>query len=270
MTYGLADVVQQRRLIELSDADATYKRLAGAKLDAMLGLAETGDCRRVRLLSYFGEASKPCGNCDNCLAPPEQVDATEAARKLLSCIYRCEQASGFGFAATHIIDVLRGKPGEKVTKFGHDRLSTFGIGADQSEAEWRLLLRRLVALHIVEVDHTTFNVLRLTEASRAVLRGERPIELRRPPETVPRRSKRKAAKGAIEDPLFEKLRAWRAAIAKEHGVPAYVVFHDGTLHAIAQSRPMGLDQLREISGVGEKKLARYGDSLLELVRAGGS
>jgi ATP-dependent DNA helicase RecQ len=267
MTYGLADVVQQRRLIELSDADATYKRLAGAKLDAMLGLAETGDCRRVRLLAYFGEASNPCGNCDNCLAPPEQVDATDAARKLLSCIYRCEQASGFGFAATHIIDVLRGKATEKVAKFRHERLTTFGIGADQSEAEWRLLLRRLVALHIVEVDHTTFNVLRLTEASRAVLRGERPIELRRPPEAVPRRSKRKAAPVAGTDPLFEKLRAWRAAIAKQYGVPAYVVFHDGTLRAIAQARPLELDQLRGISGVGEKKLASYGESLLELVRA---
>jgi ATP-dependent DNA helicase RecQ len=265
MTYGLADVVQQRRLIELSDADATYKRLAGAKLDAMLGLAETGDCRRVRLLAYFGEESQACGNCDNCLAPPEHIDATEAARKLLSCIYRCEQASGFGFAATHIIDVLRGKPGEKVTKFGHDRLSTFGIGADLSEAEWRVLLRRLVALHIAEVDHATFNVLRLTEASRAVLRGERPIELRRPAEVMPRRSKRKAAASVSADPLFEKLRDWRAAIAKEHGVPAYVVFHDATLHAIAQSRPLELDQLRRISGVGEKKLARYGASLLELL-----
>jgi ATP-dependent DNA helicase RecQ len=271
MTYGLADVVQQRRLIELSEADATYKRLAGAKLDAMLGLAETGDCRRVRLLAYFGEESRACGNCDNCLAPPEHSDATEAARKLLSCIYRCEQASGFGFAATHIIEVLRGKTGEKVTKFGHDRLSTFGIGADVSEAEWRLLLRRLVALHVVEVDHTTFNVLRLTEASRAVLRGERPIELRRPPETVVARTrKRKAAPtaaGGDGGALFEKLRAWRAAVAKEHGVPAYVVFHDGTLHAIAQSRPMELDQLRRISGVGEKKLASYGEALLELVRA---
>jgi len=269
MTYGLADVVQQRRLIEMSDADATYKRLAGAKLDAMLGLAETGDCRRVRLLAYFGEASKPCGNCDNCLAPPEQVDATEAARKLLSCIYRCEQASGFGFAATHIIDVLRGKATEKVFKFGHERLTTFGIGADWPEAEWRLLLRRLVALHIVEVDHTTFNVLRLTEASRAVLRGEQRIELRLA-QPAPKKGKRKAAAPAAGDAsLFEKLRAWRAAVAKEHGVPAYVVFHDGTLNAIAQARPVELDQLRGISGIGEKKLASYGASLLELVRAEG-
>ncbi|MGH6608635.1 MAG: RecQ family ATP-dependent DNA helicase, partial [Burkholderiaceae bacterium] len=179
MTYGLADVVQQRRLIEMSEADPTYKRLSGAKLDAMLGLAEAADCRRVRLLAYFGEPSGTCGNCDNCLTPPQTIDATEHARKLLSCIYRCERASGFGFAATHIIDVLRGKSSEKVAKFGHERLSTFGIGADLSEAEWRLLLRHLVAQHVVEVDYATFNVLRLTEASRAVLRGECTIELRK-------------------------------------------------------------------------------------------
>ena len=134
MTYGLSDVVQQRRLIEMSEADGLYKRLSGAKLDSMLGLAEAADCRRARLLAYFNEASAACGNCDNCLAPPERIDATEAARKLLSCIYRCERGSGFGFAATHIIDVLRGKPTEKVAKFGHERLSTFGIGTELSEA----------------------------------------------------------------------------------------------------------------------------------------
>ena len=269
MTYGLADVVQQRRLIEMSEADALYKRLSGAKLDAMLGLAEAADCRRVRLLAYFGEASAPCGNCDNCLAPPARVDATEAARKLLSCIYRCERGSGFGFAATHIIDVLRGKPTEKVAKFGHERLSTFGIGAELSEAEWRLLLRHLVAQHIIEVDHSTFNVLRLTEASRAVLRGERAIELRQQTAQPRRRSAKQRATTAVpDDPLFEKLRAWRAAVAKEHGLPAFVVFHDGTLRAIAQVRPKSLAELRTISGVGEKKLASYGDDLLALLSAG--
>ena len=272
MTYGLADVVQQRRLIEMSEADATYKRLSGAKLDAMLGLAEAADCRRVRLLSYFGEASAPCGNCDNCLTSPQRVDATEAARKLLSCIYRCQRGTGFGFAATHIIDVLRGKPTEKVTKFGHEQLSTFGIGTELSEAEWRLLLRHLVAQHIVEVDHATFNVLRLTEASRAVLRGERTIELRQQT-AEPRRRKTKqrassAATAGDHDPLFEKLRVWRAGVAKEHGLPAFVVFHDGTLHAIAQMRPTSLHQLRGISGIGEKKLASYGEGVLALVAAG--
>jgi ATP-dependent DNA helicase RecQ len=271
MTYGLADVVQQRRLIELSGADPAYKRLSGAKLDAMLALAEAADCRRVRLLGYFGESSAPCGNCDNCLAPPELVDATEAARKLLSTIYRCQQAGGFGFAASHVIDVLRGKVTEKVTKYGHERLSTFGIGQDMPEAEWRLLLRQLVAEHIVEVDYETYNVLRLTEASRAVLRGERTIRLRRPAEGRPRRRKGKGAgaEGAVDSPLFERLRNWRAGVAKEHGVPAYVVFHDGTLRAIAAARPSSLEELAGISGVGEKKLERYGEALLGLIDPAG-
>ena len=273
MTYGLADVVQQRRLIELSEADPAYKRLSGAKLDAMLGLAEAADCRRVRLLAYFGEASAPCAHsqnaCDNCLSPPELVDATEPARKLLSTIYRCEQASGFGFAASHIIDVLRGKATEKVAKFGHERLSTYGIGQELSEAEWRLLLRQLVAEHIVEVDYDTYNVLRLTDASRAVLRGERTIRLRRASAAPARRRKGKSsgAEGGVDSPLFERLRTWRAAVAKEHGVPAYVVFHDGTLRAIAAARPSSLVELGDISGVGEKKLERYGSDLIGLIGA---
>jgi ATP-dependent DNA helicase RecQ len=224
----------------------------------------------VRLLSYFGEASKPCGNCDNCLAPPQRADATEAARKLLSCIYRCERGSGFGFAATHIIDVLRGKQTERVTKFGHERLSTFGIGTELSEAEWRLLLRHLIAQHIIEVDHATFNVLRLTDASRAVLRGERTIELRQQVAQPARRKSKQRATHAVDDhdPLFERLRGWRAAVAKEHGMPAFVIFHDGTLRAIAQVRPKSLAQLRAISGIGEKKLATYGESVLQLLQAG--
>ena len=278
MTYGLADVVQQRRLIELSDADVQYKRLSSAKLDAMLGLAEAGDCRRVRLLAYFGETSGPCGNCDNCLAPPALWDATEPARKLLSCIYRCEQASRFGFAATHIIDVLRGKSTEKTVKFGHEALSTFGIGADLSEAEWRLLLRQLVAQHIVEVDYDHYNVLRLTEASRTVLKGERRIELRRPSDK-PLRAKRERRRGAApgtagsapaaaDAALFERLRAWRAGVAKEHGVPPYVVFHDATLNAIAAARPGSLEALRGISGVGERKLANYGAAIVRIVAGG--
>ena len=266
MTYGLADVVQQRRLIEMSEADAVYKRLSGAKLDSMLGLAEAADCRRARLLAYFDEVGASCSNCDNCLTPPQRVDATEAARKMLSCIYRCERGSGFGFAATHVIDVLRGKATEKVAKFGHDRLSTFGIGTDLTEAQWRLLLRHLVAQHIVEVDSSTFNVLRLTESSRAVLRGERTIELRQQ-NAEPRRrpTRQRAVETHGDDPLFEKLRAWRASVAKEHGVPAFVVFHDGTLRSITQIKPRSLIELSMISGVGEKKLASYGQGLLNLL-----
>ncbi len=270
MTYGLADVVQQRRLIEMSEADDTYKRLSTAKLDAMLGLAEAADCRRVRLLAYFGEDSSPCGNCDNCLSPPQVRDASDDARKLLSCIYRCQQASGFGFAATHIIDVLRGKLTDKAQKFGHEKLSTFGIGADVAEAEWRLLLRQLVAQHLVEVDYERFNVLRLTEASRAVLRGERKIELRRQVAVARGKAKKARLTGggmmdAATSTLFDRLRAWRGQIAREHGVPAYVVFHDSTLQAIAQARPASIDALRAIPGLGERKLANYGTQLLDLI-----
>jgi ATP-dependent DNA helicase RecQ len=271
MAYGLADVVQQRRLIEQSAADESYKRLSGSKLDAMLALAEAADCRRVRLLAYFGEASQPCGNCDNCLAPPALRDATEDARKLLSTIYRCQQAGGFGFAATHIIDVLRGKSTDKVARFRHEELSTFGIGADRTEAEWRLLLRQLVAQHLVEVDVDRYNILRLTEASRAVLRGERRVELREQTAEPKRRARPKAAAvegldGAAEQ-LFGRLRDWRAGIAREHGVPAYVVFHDGTLRAIAQQRPQTLAALAQISGIGAAKLERYGGDVLALTQA---
>ncbi len=272
MTYGLADVVQQRRLIEQSEADEAYKRLSMVKLDAMLGLAEAADCRRVRLLGYFGEASGPCGNCDNCLAPPQVRDASEDAKKLLSCIYRCQQASGFGFAATHVIDVLRGRLTDKVRRFGHDRLSTFGIGADVAEAEWRLLLRQLVAQRLVDVDPERFNVLRLTESSRAVLRGSRKVELRRQVALPRARAKKAVAAPAaplpdLEAALFARLRAWRAEVAREHGVPAYVVLHDSTLRAIAQARPASLEALRALPGLGERKLANYGEQLLALVAA---
>ena len=273
MAYGLADVVQQRRLIDQSDADDTYKRLSTAKLDAMLGLAEATDCRRVRLLAYFGEASQPCGNCDNCLEPPSVWEATEAARQLLSCIYRCQQASGCAFAATHVLDVLRGKSTEKTQRFGHDQLSTFGIGATIAEAQWRVLLRQLVALKFVEVDSEHFNVLRLTEAARPVLRGEVHVSVRRHVERA--RKKRKERNTAVHatamqgeaTPLFERLRAWRAEISKARGVPAYVIFHDETLRAIATRRPTSLEALRGISGEGEKKLEHYGKDVLEHVQS---
>ena len=282
MAYGLSDVVQQRRLIELSDADDAYKRLSSAKLDAMLALAEAADCRRVRLLAYFDEASTPCGNCDNCLSPPELIDTTESAQKLLSTIYRCRQTGHTRFAATHIIDVLRGKRSEKVDRHGHHALSTFGIGADVSEADWRLLLRQLVAQHLLEVDAAHFNVLQLTEASREVLRGQRRIHLKRREPGVER--KRRGTSGAAgaggksataraampvlsaaEAALFERLRTWRAQVAREHGVPAYVVFSDATLQAIAQARPHNLEALRAISGVGDTKRDRYGAALLACI-----
>ena len=278
MAYGLQDVVQQRRLIDLSDADDAYKRLSTAKLDAMLALAEAADCRRVRLLGYFGEASAPCGNCDNCLNPPQLIDATEAAQKLLSTIYRCRQASGTSFAASHLIDVLRGKRTEKTERHGHHALSTFGIGADLSETDWRLLLRQLVAQRLVEVDAAHFNVLHLTDASRAVLKGEQRIHLkhREPGAERRRRSTNGSttstgtrltmqAMSSADAELFAHLRTWRAATAKEHGVPAFVVFPDATLQAIALARPDSLDALRGISGVGDKKRDTYGAALLEVI-----
>jgi ATP-dependent DNA helicase RecQ len=289
MVYGLQDVVQQRRMIDQSEASADYKRAAGAKLDALLGLCETTQCRRVRLLDYFGEAAEPCGNCDNCLDRPQEWDGTVAAQKLLSCIARCESATGFGFGAQHIIDILRGSRTAKVEQFRHDRLSTFGIGADLEAAQWRAVLRQLVMLRLVEVDTERYSVLRLTAACREVLRGQRTIRLRR---AIDRGAMRPAGRGAIDRtrvtgaqaarvlsegsarladddthlPLFQALRAWRLQVAREHGVPAYTVFHDATLEEIARRRPGSTEELRTVSGVGAIKLERYGSAVLDVVQ----
>jgi ATP-dependent DNA helicase RecQ len=277
MIYGLADVVQQRRLIEQSPSGEEHKRISGAKLDALLGLCETVECRRVRLLDYFGEASTPCGNCDNCLSPPEEWDATEAARKLMSCIYRCEKASGFAFGAQQIIDVLTGQRTAKVEQFGHDRVSTFGIGRELSALQWRAVVRQLVAMKLLRVDYERFNVLRLTQACRDVLNGTRTLRLRKPSERLPakRKSRRGASAaqpataapvGASNETVFQALREWRKVVAREHGVPAYTVFHDSTLMEIARVLPGSLDDLRGISGIGASKLERYGAPLLQIVR----
>ncbi len=280
MVYGLADVVQQRRLIDLSEADDTFKRASNAKLDAMLGLCETANCRRQYLLAYFGESIAPCGNCDNCQTPPATFDGTEAAQKLLSCIWRCERASGFGYGAQHIIDVLRGQRTEKVMQRGHDTLSTFGIGAEMDEGQWRAVLRQLITLHFIHVDHDSYGVLKLTEESRAVLKGERRLTLRRdtaPPGAGGRRRRRAgarvdaataaAAATPQEEALFQSLRDWRKGVAQEHGVPAYTVLHDATLREIARLRPGDEQALGQISGMGTTKLSRYGAALVELVRA---
>ncbi len=288
MTYGLADVVQQRRLIDQSEADDAHKRVASGKLDAMLALAETIGCRRVQLLGYFGETNpgwSNCGNCDNCLQPPQPWDATEAARKLLSCIYRVRQASGFGFGAQHILSVLRGQATPRVVQHGHDSLSTFGIGADLAEAAWRAVLRQLIAQGIVSVDHARHQVLVLTEASRALLRGERTLQMRAPqaPERARAKRARRGATTARESPagagsqagtdprneaLFERLREWRRAQAAERGLPPYVIFHDKTLREIAQARPQSVQALSQIGGVGSHKLEAYGEAIVELVHAG--
>ena len=267
MAYGLADVVQQRRLIEMSEAGDAHKRVASAKLEALLGLCETAGCRRVRLLQYFGEASGPCGNCDTCLEPPQTWDATDAARKALSAIYR----TGQRFGAVHVIDVLRGKDGERVARWDHDKLSVFGVGADLDETAWRGVFRQLVAMGLARVDHESHGALKLAQASRAVLKGEQSVEMRR---VVAGRSRAKRSRTgpAIDLPpaaggLMERLKRWRLAEAQAQSVPAFVVLHDSTLAEIARRRPRTLAELAGIAGIGARKLERYGAPLLEVVSA---
>ncbi len=274
MAYGLQDVVNQRRMIDESPADEDFKHVMRGKLDALLALAEATDCRRVRLLSYFDEASEPCGNCDNCLHPPALWDGTDAARKLLSTVYRAEQHSGFSFGAGHIMDVLRGKQTEKVAQFGHQQLSTFGLGATYSEAQLRGVLRQLIAMGALNVQGQVFNTLQLTEGSRAVLKGEVSVQLR---ESVSQKTEKKkrstkapgpAAANLSQDALvrYINLKAWRAEVAKEHNLPAYVIFHDATLAHIAEAAPINLEDLQGISGIGAKKLEAYGQEVLKVCR----
>ncbi|MEO8311469.1 MAG: DNA helicase RecQ [Caldimonas sp.] len=285
MAYGLADVVNQRRMIEESPAGEEFKRAQRGKLAALLALAEAHDCRRVRLLAYFDEASLPCGPlasqnaCDNCRAPPATWNATEASRMALSGVYRFQQAGGPSFGAGHLIDVLRGKSTDKVAQFGHERLSTFGIGAAVSEVQWRAVLRQLIALGHLQTE-SEYQTLALTESSRAVLRGEVPLLLREDSAATPRGkgSRTRAARGAAKPPprpldaaaleRFAALKAWRGEIARAHNLPAYVVFHDATLAEMADLRPESLDALAGISGVGDRKLAAYGDQILTLLRDG--
>ena len=273
MAYGLQDLVQQSRMIDESEASDDYKRVSSAKLDALLGLCETAGCRRVRLLAYFGEASTPCGNCDTCLEPPITWDATEAARKALSAVYR----TGQRFGAGHVIDVLRGAGGDKIERWGHQQLAVYGVGADIDDNEWRSVFRQLIALGLLEVDHGAHGALRLTESARPVLKGEQAVEMRR----FIRRQKVKGARGAARgsgsgarapvvldaggDALLEKLRGWRQAQARAQALPAYVIFHDATLVEIARRRPTSLDALAGVPGIGAKKLERYGPSLLEVL-----
>ena len=265
MAYGLADLVQQRRLIEMSDAGDAYKRVATAKLDALLALCESAQCRRVGLLAYFGEASSPCGNCDTCLDPPQTWDATEASRKALSAIYR----TGQRFGAVHVVDVLRGRTNERVGRWDHQKLSVFGIGADIDDPQWRNILRQLVALGHVAVDHEAYGALRLTESARPILRGECAVEMRRAPERSTERKFRQRMRAnltaQVDDSLLARLKSWRAEEAKRQGVPAYVILHDSTLIAIAQLVPGSLDALANVSGIGAKRLERYGEAVLTIV-----
>ncbi|MBV7542456.1 DNA helicase RecQ [Acidovorax sp. sic0104] len=282
MAYGLNDVVNQRRMIDESPAGEEFKQALRGKLDALLALAEATDCRRVRLLAYFGERSTPCGNCDNCISPPAVWDGTDAARKLLSTIYRVHAASGLTFGTGHIMDIVRGKDTEKVQQFGHDKLSTFGVGRDYSEAQLRGVLRQLLAtgavgLHkvMLESGHS-FDTLSLTEGSRPVLKGEMPVQLRESTaSTTPKRTRTRKSTGSAPPAAaanlgpdaqarFINLKSWRAEVAREHNLPAYVIFHDATLAAIAERNPATLDDLQGISGMGAKKLDAYGAEVLRV------
>lgn len=276
MAYGLGDVVQQRKMIDESDADDAHKRVQTSKLDALLGLCETISCRRVRLLNYFGEESKPCGNCDTCLEPPASWDATREAQMALSCVFRAQRASGFNFGSSHLIEILRGGRTEKVLQRGHDQLTTFGIGASLSEPEWRAIFRQLVAYGYLAVDHGGFGALVLTEAAKPVLKNEEKVTLRRyvKPQRTRQSSGRSgtrvdptAGMGTRERARWDALRAWRAETAKTDGVPAYVIFHDATLAEIARNAPETIDDLRHISGMGVRKLERFGDEIIDVVES---
>jgi ATP-dependent DNA helicase RecQ len=277
MAYGLNDVIQQRKLIQSGDGDEAFRRRAQAHLDAMLALCETAQCRRGQLLAYFGQDPQPggCGNCDTCLEPPDTWDGTIAAQKALSTVWRLHRERRQKFGAVQIVDILLGRRTARVIQFDHDQLSVFGIGEELTEGEWRGVIRQLLAQGLLAVEGE-YGTLVLTEASGAVLRREREVPLRKEPKkptAAPRSSspsarpdrKPKAAAAELPPelaPAFEALRAWRAEQAREQGVPAYVIFHDATLREIATVRPTSVTQLGGISGIGEKKLATYGEGVL--------
>jgi ATP-dependent DNA helicase RecQ len=273
LAYGLQDVVQQRKLIDTSGGDLAHRRRQAAHLDAMLALCETIECRRAQLLGYFGEQAAPCGNCDTCLAPPQAWDGTIAAQKLLSAVYRLKHERGQEFGAGHVVDILLGRKTARVIDNDHASLTVFGVGAELTEREWRGVTRQLLAQGLLAV-RGDYGVLTLTSASSEVLGRRRQVMLRREPERVARAGKARAAKSAAATvtelpaaaaPVFERLRAWRAATAKEQGVPAYVIFHDATLRQIAAEAPGSLNALAGVSGVGEAKLAKYGPQILDVL-----
>jgi ATP-dependent DNA helicase RecQ len=267
LAYGLQDVVQQRRMIDQSEGDDAHRRRLATHLDAMLALCETIECRRVQLLAYFGQDSIACGNCDTCLTPPESVDGTIAAQKMLSTIVRLQRERNQRFGAGHLIDILLGKTTPRTIQYGHDSLSTFGLGTELVEQEWRGVVRQLLAQGLLGTSSDGYGTLVITDASADVLTGLRKVNLRKEPERI---AKVKKSKAALDLPaesadLFERLRAWRGGEAREQGVPAYIIFGDATLRGIAISRPASLVELGTISGVGEKKLDQYGAALLEVV-----
>jgi ATP-dependent DNA helicase RecQ len=274
LAYGLSDVVQQRKLIDTSEGSEAHRRRQGRHLDAMLALCETVQCRRAQLLGYFGERAAACGNCDTCQSPPQSWDGTVAAQKILSAVYRLQRERHQRFGAGHVIDILLGRETAKIAQHDHASLTVFGIGTELREPEWRGVVRQLLAQGLLAVE-SDYGTLALTDASAAVLRSEHQVLLRREPERPPRaaRARRTAtAAAAAELPAeaagrFERLRAWRAATAKEQGVPAYVIFHDATLREFAARCPATLAELGAVSGVGESKLAKYGQQVLDTLDA---
>jgi ATP-dependent DNA helicase RecQ len=264
-------VVLQRRLIDSSEGDLAHRRRQAAHLDSMLALCETIECRRAQMLGYFGEPAEPCGNCDTCLSPVETWDGTIAAQKLLSAVLRLHRERRQRYGAGQVIDILLGKMTPKVIEHDHGSLTVFGIGADLREAEWRGVIRQLLAQRLLAVIGD-YGTLALTEASGAVLSGQRQVLLRREqaPAKIRSRSSRAAAEPAAALPsgaadLFERLRSWRTATAREQGVPAYVIFHDATLREFAARQPASLSELAAVGGVGEAKLAKYGDQIIRLL-----
>jgi ATP-dependent DNA helicase RecQ len=276
MAFGLSDIVQQRRMIDESNGSEAFKRVSIGKLDALVGLAETAHCRRGRLLGYFGEIIEGtnCGNCDNCLSPPRVYDGKIVAQKLLSCVYR----TGQRFGAMHLIDVLVGRRTDRVKQFGHDTLSVFGIGRELNEKQWRAVLRQLVAIGHLRADSEAYGALKLTETARGVLKGETEVMLREQAPAARIRAVRSRSRrgdlapappgpqGDVDPELRTRLRTWRSNIARERGVPAYVVLHDSTIDGIVRAWPTTLDELRGVPGIGDKKLEHYGEELLRLMK----
>lgn len=265
MAYGLQDVITLRQMMAESNADEQHKRIEHHKLDALVGLCELTACRRMALLKYFGETlEKPCGNCDNCLRPPQTWDATEAAQKALSCVYR----TGQRFGVNYVIDVLTGKDDERIKRFRHDQLSTYGIGQELTGVEWRSVFRQLIAAGLLDVDIESYGSLRLNESARPILRGEQTIQLRRqskPSEQPKQKEQKKRPLRLAEQPLWEALRELRSRLAQELGVPPYIVFPDNTLHEMVQKHPVTLDDMANISGVGQQKLKQYGEQFLAVI-----
>lgn len=268
MLYGPEDIALRSRFIEESDAPEERKRMERRKLDALLGLAETAGCRRQALLTYFGDGCEPCGNCDTCAEPPRLFDGTVPAQKALSCIYR----TGERFGQAYVVDVLLGVENDRIAQFGHDRVSTFGIGKEHDKGTWRAILRQMIALRLVEVDLAGHGGLSISERGRDFLRDKPSLMLRvpAPPRTRRQKVQRSVAPAAVSErdrDLFQALREKRMDIARTQNVPPYVIFHDKTLIELAMARPASRAEMATVPGVGEAKLDRYGPAFLAVIAA---